>query len=135
MLHLLMNSQKANLACKCKVMIPRFQSIFPWLDGSCEDGSYMPLGFWALRPIVAIPRVALGQVVPLQILGPYPLPNSVMVLSQQNLNGVPMVTKPVKTANQQQHQRQHSSQVTEHYTQYLRSLKGTAPMLSLVSCH
>ncbi|EGV92474.1 Solute carrier family 13 member 4, partial [Cricetulus griseus] len=34
----------------------------------------------------------------------------VMVLSQQNLNGVPMVTKPVKTANQQQHQRQHSSQ-------------------------
>ncbi|ERE90347.1 solute carrier family 13 member 4-like protein [Cricetulus griseus] len=33
-----------------------------------------------------------------------------LMQNKQNLNGVPMVTKPVKTANQQQHQRQHSSQ-------------------------
>ncbi|ERE90348.1 solute carrier family 13 member 4 [Cricetulus griseus] len=32
------------------------------------------------------------------------------LMQNKNLNGVPMVTKPVKTANQQQHQRQHSSQ-------------------------
>ncbi|KAL1778190.1 solute carrier family 13 member 4 [Sigmodon hispidus] len=32
------------------------------------------------------------------------------LMQNKNLNGVPMVTKPVQTTNQQQHKRQHSSQ-------------------------